>query len=148
MKPNLILVGMSAIASLLIFGCVESELTCADLRTEFPDLPQELKFQGCEPSQESQLRALRSTYQINGKDSLTVENFLIANYGMAPLRFVCCGWESISDAQGRRYGTYKDQRGYYYDLRMYSGEVLIPEQLQREDVPYFYVDIVVFLEEP
>ena len=67
---------------------------------------------------------------------------------MSPLQFVCCGWESISNSEGRRYGTYIDHRGYYYEIRMYSGETLISAQLKREDIPYFYVEIIGFLEEP
>ncbi len=148
MKRNLILVGISAISGLLTLGCLESELNCADLIKEFSDLPQELKFQGCKPGNYHQIRALRAKYQVSGKDSLAIENFLITNYGMSPLKFVCCGWESVSNSQGRRHGTYTDHRGYYYELQMYSGEVLIPEQLRRKDVPYFYVEIIASLENP
>ena len=148
MKLKLILVVASAIANLLTFGCVKSELSCADLSKEFRNLPKELKFQGCEPSKESQLRVLRSTYQVSGKNALAIENFLVDKFDMSPLNFVCCGWESTTNADGRRHGTYTDHRGYYYELRMYSGEILIPEQLEREDVPYFYVEIIGFLEEP
>ncbi len=67
---------------------------------------------------------------------------------MASLKFVCCGWESVTNAEGKRYGTYSDHRGNYYEIKMYSGEVQIPEQLKREDVPYFYVEVVSLLEEP
>ena len=109
------------------------------------DSPQEMEFQGCEPSNESQLRVLRATYQVSGKHSLAIETFLVNNYAMSSLRFVCCGWESITNSEGRRYGTYIDHRGYYDEIRMYSGEILIPDQLKREDVPYFYVEIIGFL---
>lgn len=148
MKLSPIIISLTAIASLLTLGCVESELNCADLIKEFKDLPQELKFQGCEPGNYHQIRVLRAKYQVTGKDSLAIEKFLIDNYGMSPLKFVCCGWESTSNSQGRRYGAYTDRRGYDYELQMYSGEVLIPEQLRRQDVPYFYVEIIGLLEDP
>ena len=145
MKLNLIVVGVTAIFNFLTFGCVDSELNCTDMSKEFRNLPQEMEFQGCEPSNESQLRVLRATYQVSGKHSLAIETFLVNNYAMSSLRFVCCGWESITNSEGRRYGTYIDHRGYYDEIRMYSGEILIPDQLKREDVPYFYVEIIGFL---
>jgi len=62
MKLNLIVVAVTAIANFITLGCVDSELNCTDIKKEFKNLPQEMKFQGCEPSQESQLRVLRATY--------------------------------------------------------------------------------------
>ena len=148
MKLNSIFVGATILLNSLLLGCTKRELTCVDLIEEFSNLLPELEFQGCEPSNESQLRVLRAKYQIKGKDSIKIENYLIENYNMAPLKFVCCGWESITNSEGRRYGTYSDRRGYNYEIKMYSGEVQIPEQLKRENVPYFYVEVVGFLEEP
>lgn len=132
----------------VLFGCVQQELTCVDLIKEFGNLPSELKFQGCELSNESQLRVLRARYQVSGREATKVESFLIENYQMTPLKFVCCGWESVTNSEGRRYGQYSDRRGYNYSIRMYSGEVLIPEQLKRENVPHFHVEVVGYLEEP
>ncbi len=54
----------------------------------------------------------------------------------------------MTDAEGRRYGNYSDRRGYNYAIKMYLGEVLIPEQLKRENVPNLYVEVVGYLEEP
>ena len=147
MKRNSALIGAIALLNSILFGCTEQELTCVDLIKEFSIFPSEFKFQGCETSNESQLRVLRATYQIKGQDSIKVENYLIENYRMTPLKFVCCGWESVT-LDGRRYGTYRDRRGYNYHIKMYSGEVQIPEQLKREDIPYFYAEVVGFLEEP
>ena len=147
-KLNLIFAGTTIILNTVLFSCAKQELTCVDLIKEFSNLPPELEFQGCEPSNESQLRVLRAKYQVSGQKATKVENFLIENYQMSPLQFVCCGWESMSDAEGRRYGTYSDRRGYNYEIRMYSEEVLIPEQLKRENVPNFQVEVVGYLEEP
>ncbi len=148
MKLNSALVGAIILLNSVLLSCAEFELTCVDLIKEFSNLPPEFEFQGCKPSNESQLRVLRAKYQIKGKDSVKIENYLIENYNMTPLKFVCCGWESITNSEGRRYGTYSDRRGNNYQITMYSGEVQIPEQLKQENVPYFYVEVVGFLEEP
>lgn len=147
-KLNFIFASIALMLNTVLFSCAQQELTCVDLIKEFSNLPPELKFQGCELSNESQLSVLRATYQVSGRQATKVENFLVENYQMSPLKFVCCGWESATNAEGRRYGTYSDLRGYYYEIRMYSGEVLIPEQLKRENVPNFYVEVVGYLEEP
>lgn len=102
-----------------------------------------LKFVGC--SYEKNIQSDRSiaNYTVKGTDAIVMENFLSRNFKMAPLKFVCCGWEPLSvPGSDRRYGTYRDRSGYYYDILMGSGETL---ERNWNRIPEFHVQVIKFM---
>lgn len=107
-------------------------------------IPQ-LRFTGCKYQANIQSDRVVALYTLKGTEAKTVEGFLMTNFQMAPLKFVCCGWEPISlPGSDRRYGTYRDRASYYYEIVMGSGET-VERNWQR--IPEFQVRVTKFMRE-
>ena len=68
------------------------ELEC-DLLEAYAKKPKELEFVKCEEVKRSQIIYI-ATYRVKGSKSKIIEDFLVENYGMGNLKWVCCGWEN------------------------------------------------------
>jgi Domian of unknown function (DUF4952) len=113
--------------------------------------PTQLTFLSCQAIQGAQIRSLEARYQVTGKDAALVEAFLQQKFQMSPLRFVCCGWEPgkrEQDSRLPRLGQYRDQQGYNYQITMHSGETLVTQRQDWAKIPFFYVKVTKFLEDP
>ena len=107
-------------------------------------IPVGLKFNGCSDGNSAQIRTLDYNYVVAGSEAKAAERFLIDNFGMAPLGFVCCGWEPRPiNAASARLGTYRNDKGYHYDISMGSGETL---EKDWNKIPQFTVTVELFLD--
>lgn len=127
---------------LLSFSVQADEPSCADYLELTKSKPNHLKFSSCERTKDAQLRVLKATFTVAGKNAETVETELIKNFKMPSLRFVCCGWETSG-----RYGSFVYE-GYDLSVRMASGESLIQQREDWSKIPEFYVTVTLYLDEP
>lgn len=68
---------------------------------------------------------------------------------MAPLRFLCCGWE-VSPANGEVYphdGQYVDPKGAEFKVSMYGGETLGRNCKNWHKIPEFHIRVTTYLGE-
>ncbi|TAD78409.1 MAG: DUF4952 domain-containing protein [Oscillatoriales cyanobacterium] len=119
--------------------------TCGDFAAVWNKKPKQLAFAGCqlEPSEPDAVPKAR--YRLEGNDAIVIEQFLQREFGMAPLRFICCGWEPVvakGDARLLKLGSYRDDRGITYQIAMYSGETPIATRQQWSAIDTFRVEIV------
>lgn len=127
------------------------EPSCEDLMAKLIDKPKELQFLECQKDRSAQLEVLVALYKVPGQDATKIEDFLQRKFNMAPLRFICCGWEPVVVSQdgnlpGR--GFFRDERGYYYEVTMFSEETTIARRREWNNIPFFYVKTTVFLQDP
>ena len=108
------------IATILLFvlfvsSCAASKESsgCQDFLVALNLKPPELTFQRCKKIEKPPAILLESTYAVSGKHAKTVEDFLHKEFGLAKLRFVCCGWEG-------REATYVSKSGDTYSINMHS----------------------------
>ena len=71
---------------------------CGDLLELYGKKPNTLEFLKCDKKNDAQV-ILQATYQVSGKNSKLIEDFLVEHYGMGKLKWTCCGWET-----GGKYG--------------------------------------------
>ncbi len=127
-----------------------TELDCKDLMVELVDKPPEFQFLECKEEKQAPSDVLVARYRVPGKDAATVENFLQQKFNMSKLRFLCCGWEPVFVKKNNYlsgHGTYRDKRGYYYKIIMFSEETLLNQRQDWKNIPFFYVTVTKFLDD-
>jgi hypothetical protein len=118
---------------------------CENFLAKWGKQPPQLKFASCRYEPNSQSDRSIAQYTVKGTDAKIVEIFLRTNFQMAPLKRVCCIWEPTSvPGSDRRYGTYRDRAGYYYEIVMGSGETL---ERNWQRIPTFQVWVTKFMRE-
>ncbi len=117
--------------------------TCTDFLAKSGVRLEGLTFLSCEPAQNAQISVLRARYEVSGAQAESLEAQLKQRFGMAPLKFLCCGWEPENGGVGQR----RDERGFTYLISMGSEETIVR---QRSDWPKlkFFVQVDLMLEEP
>ena len=135
---------------------VDSELSCSDFLADWGKKPETLTFAGCDRIENEQADKLVANYTVSGAEAEAVENFLQTEFGMAPLRFICCYWGTTT-TNGQRYGHYTDASDNDFSIDMYSAESFVSEGdfqlpliVEREDweqISLFHVVAETYLEE-
>ena len=108
--------------------------------------PSEVQFETCETVDRPPGYALQASYQLRGSDAATVEAFLRDRFGMAPLRFECCGWVPRRLVNGDRYpghGAFT-YHGTRYEITLYSEETVINQRHQWSTIPTFKVEVTLY----
>lgn len=122
---------------------------CGDFLARWNKKPAALKFIQCETWERAQVSTLTSSYTVQGADAIEIEKFLQRQFGMTPLRFLCCGWE-VSPAKGGvspHYGRYIDPEGAKFEVSMSSGETLLNSRRAWHKIPEFHIQITTYLGE-
>lgn len=78
---------------------ISTPIECGDLLTRYAKKLAKLSFVDCASGKGQVI--LEAKYRVLGKDSKAVEAFLVENYGLGKLKFVCCGWESEKGRNGQ-----------------------------------------------
>jgi hypothetical protein len=117
---------------------------CADFLRQAGFRHVALKYTGCSPGRSAQIRVLRATYEVSGRNAATVEAVLIKRYGMAKLKFNCCLWEP----KGGKQGWFKGSRGYGSSVSMGSGETVYSKRSDWPKINIFLVTVELALELP
>jgi hypothetical protein len=121
---------------------------CEDFLETWGLKPAELKFTQCKRIENPQFDRLESSYVVAGADAAGVEKLLQKKFNLAPLRFLCCGWESTSgDANRPSHGSYTD-KGYTFQISMGSDETLLRDRQNWPNIPQFYVRVTKYLGSP
>ena len=145
-----------AIAGAVLTSSIDSsqaaELTCLELLAEFDRFPKSLELIECKPAKSSQLRTLEIQYKVKGDRATAVEKFLQREYDLSSLRFVCCGWSGVTRTADDRSPSdrliYKDANFHYYKIQMMSAETIVVDRHKWSEIPWFYVTVIAYLEEP
>lgn len=122
---------------------------CGDFLARWDKKPAALKFAGCETGEIQQVGVLTSSYTVQGADAIEIEKVLQREFGMAPLRFLCCGWE-VSPAKGQvapHYGKFVDPKGAEFKVSMYGGETLVRDRKNWHKIPEFRIKVETYLGE-
>ena len=131
---------------------------CGDFLAEVGAKPEHLEFLECRPDNEAQLRTLKARYRVAGIHAAEVEEYFVRTAGMARLKRNCCGWENWPEKPDDAHdGSLPHKRPLGPDgptepnlsIGMGSGETL--EGRTRElwgEIPWFYVNVVMYLESP
>jgi Domian of unknown function (DUF4952) len=118
---------------------------CENFLAKWGKQPPQLKFTSCRYEPNSQSDQVIAQYRVIGTEAKIVEGFLHTNFQMASLQRICCIWEPIAvPGSDRRYGTYRDRAGYYYEIVMGSGETV---ELDWHRIPEFQVWVTKFMRE-
>jgi hypothetical protein len=125
---------------------------CDDLMSTLVEKPSTMEFLECKAPRKTQVKTLIATYRVTGKDARSAEQFLQQNFKMSKLKFLCCGWDTVSSSgpQGVQpgHGRYIDRQGFYHDVAMYSEETLLNNHQDWSKIPFFYIVVKKFLEDP
>jgi Domian of unknown function (DUF4952) len=122
---------------------------CEDFLGRWGTKPVELAFTQCKRIENPQFDRLESSYVVAGADAAKVEKLLQQKFNLAPLRFVCCGWESTSgDANRPSHGSYRDREGYYFQISMGSDETVLRDRKNWPNIPQFHVRVTKYLGSP
>ncbi len=117
---------------------------CTDVLSTWKKKPENLFFLGCSDGTNAQIDTLEYRYSVAGANAKPVEKFLIDTYSMAPLAFVCCGWEPRPvEGSTSRLGVFRNEEGFYYEIAMGSGESV---EKDWSKIPTFHVTVELFLD--
>lgn len=83
---------------ILLFSCNSDRLKCGDLLERYAERTQQIDFIECSKGDGQTI--LEARYNVKGKDSKEIEEFLVQKYGIGKLEFTCCGWESSNGKNG------------------------------------------------
>ena len=120
---------------------------CGDLLEIYAEKPKNLIFKQCKRVESSQT-LVEAHYEVSGKNAKAVEDFLVKNYGMGKLQWVCCGWESRGKYGGFEHKNLTKIDPYLSGIITMggSGEIFDENgtftgklEFDREKVPFFHV---------
>jgi Domian of unknown function (DUF4952) len=127
---------------------VNKEKKCSDFLLELRKKPSRLEFVSCESKKIAQLRALRSTYRVEGKHARDIEKYFMKTAALPVLKRSCCLWEpKPSHAGDVPNGALKKGKDVYL-IRMVSADNDVSQRSRWSEIDYFYVTVDFFLEEP
>ncbi|MET1079687.1 MAG: DUF4952 domain-containing protein [Pseudomonas sp.] len=132
----------------LLSGSATAEPVCADFLQALGQKPPGLEFIECSAGHDAQLRALIATYRVRGAQAEQVEHQLVRDAQLPPLRFACCGWHAFPRDDGQFRGSLPGPQERPYQVSMASEETLIRERNQWGAIPWFYVTLILDLEDP
>lgn len=121
---------------------IKTQRQCGDFLAEFSKKPKHIIFLDCQETNDAQIKVLKASYKVSGKDAAETEAYLQRYFQMPKLSFVCCGWET-----GRDQGKYKNDQGFDYQIYMFSEETLINDRNDWGKIPFFYISVILPLEE-
>ncbi|MBP0017478.1 MAG: DUF4952 domain-containing protein [Cyanobacteria bacterium SBLK] len=124
---------------------------CEDFLKVWQEKPSDLQFIRCKKVKKFGFDRLESFYVVKGSDAARVEKILQRKFGMASLKFLCCGWEPIfkkGDVNTLGLGNYRDKNGIDFEISMYSEETIITDRQEWDKIPEFRIYVSMFLENP
>jgi hypothetical protein len=134
----------------LLASCHSPELEannnpCKDFLVTWEAKLPELEFRECQHVERPPGEELIALYVVKGSDAADVEQFLQREFGMAPLKFLCCGWEPIRVGEEGDFlpghGSYIDSRSDRFRITMVSPETLLNDRQDWHKIPQFQVKV-------
>lgn len=137
------------IGLVLVCGIGHAEPQCENFLRAMKKQPLHLDFVKCEQIREAQIEKLQATYRVRGAYAGPIERFFVQTANMPALRFICCVWEPWpTHLKLSRRGSYKNPRGYDYEVTMFTDETLIDSRAKWPEIYYFWVTIALPLDSP
>ena len=129
----------------LILSCTTEKIEDCDLLKSYGEQHKYLDFIECHQGEGQVIKY--STYKVAGTHSSEVEKYLVETYGMAKLKFTCCGWEP----QDGKYGEIinpelkKMNKDYHLSVTMIGNAEKINDstyiEKDRNEIDFFYVTV-------
>lgn len=122
---------------------------CGDFLAIFNHKPNDLAFQYCEVKHNRQAKPAVATYKVTGAQAAAVEKYLIENFDMPSLYFVCCIWEPVDKIKKAGYGKYEGEyidpkTNIMYYITMGSDETLVNKRQNWSEIPFFWVNVYTY----
>lgn len=128
------------------FGSTKPQ--CGNFLKFLSKQPKHLVFLECKNEHDAQVKVLRARYRVSGVHAASVERYFVQQTGMQKLVFLCCGWETVPNQAGNRYGYLKSQFEFDYEIDMGSGETVYSRRTDWNKIPWFYLTVQLPLESP
>ncbi|MES0491443.1 MAG: DUF4952 domain-containing protein [Leptospirales bacterium] len=114
-------------------------LECGDVLEKLAQKPGHLEFLDC--TSKNGQTIYEATYKVQGKYALEVEKFLVNNYHMEALIYLCCGWEVKNGKKGLFADSqfFKDGSSLVFQVSMFSEDTELKKREEWPQIPYFYV---------
>ncbi len=103
----------------------KSKVACGDLWGIYDVKPDGVAFIDCKKGEGQTI--VEATYKVKGANITSVENLLVKKYGMAKLKFVCCGYEPENGILGHIKSKKMEQidLNFYIEIVMHSDDSFI-----------------------
>lgn len=127
---------------LIVVGCVKAETGCDDFLARLGNKPTFIEYQGCTQSIDRQGQPFSASYQVSGANASKAEKYLAQQFGLPPIKRVCCIWESTAH-------FYRDKQTHIgYFIGMASEETLINQRASWPTIDFFYISVDAYAEDP
>jgi hypothetical protein len=135
---------LSCAAALLLLTTAtnsRADVSCDDFLSKTSTKPEILEFRGCSKNEKLQGSPLEANYRVRGPNAAAAETYLIREFKIKKLRHNCCIWESTAN-------FYRDKQGTGYLIDMSTEETTIKKRGAWSKIPYFYVRVRAYKEDP
>ena len=120
---------------------------CDDFLARWNQKPAAVEFVRCNIIHHEQVDRLAAIYHVKGYEAIEIEKFLQKQFGMASLRFACCGWAPDTEKSAPPYGWYVDTMGTQFQVYMSAGETLVNDRGAWHKIPKFRITVETYLGE-
>ncbi|CAB3865991.1 DUF4952 domain-containing protein [Achromobacter deleyi] len=115
---------------------------CDDFLAALTNKPDFIEYQGCRLEMRTHGKPLVARYRVDGAAAALAESYLRRQFGIAPLQYQCCGWQTPPQ-------FWRDPRaGDEYTIGFGSEETLLSSRSQWDQIPSFHIRIERYTEEP
>jgi hypothetical protein len=115
--------------------------SCGDVLAELEKKPDTLEFVSCKERSDLQGAPQQASYRVAGVKAADVEGFLTKELALKALQRTCCLWESTENA-------FRDKAGRPLVITMATEETTIDKREDWGKIPYFYVTVSRYREDP
>jgi hypothetical protein len=114
---------------------------CDDSLEALHQKPGNLEFLGCKQRTDLQGEPWQASYRVAGARAAEVESHLAKAFKIKKLHRTCCVWESVNN-------SYRDKQDRLYAISMSTEETTIGNRKQWKEIPYFYVTVNRYRDDP
>jgi hypothetical protein len=131
-----------AFAAIVVAACEgRAQAGCDDLLAALKKKPDTLEYRGCKERSDLQGKPWQASYRVPGARAADVERYLAKELTLKTLRRTCCLWESVEN-------SFRDTAGRLFLITMSSEETAIDTREDWGKIPYFYVTVNRYREDP
>lgn len=123
-------------------GIAPPDTPCQDFLQTLGRKPDYLEYLGCEQDDDSYIQPMRANYRVSGSSAVKLEAYLMHEFGMPALEYVCCGWASPASFAWRA-----GPGGVAYDIGMGVETPRLP-RAQWDQIPSFNVSVGIVRKSP
>lgn len=114
---------------------------CQDFLAALGDKPDFIEYQGCRLEMRAQGKPLVARYRLDGASAAQAESYLQRKFGIDPLQFQCCGWQTAPH-------FWRDPRtGQEYMIGFGSEETVYSSRTQWGRIENFHIRVERYTEE-